>query len=80
MAFASASSGRNAAIRFSPVAKKKLETMTQAMVSASVCGEANTSSAVNTTQPAVAASSRRFFAACASAQAPTSGALSSTAR
>src|SRR5512147_304411 len=75
-----ASSGRNAAIRFSLVEKKKFDTITSATASATAPGAAKYSPAVNSTQPAVAARSSRFFAACASAQAPTSGALSSTAR
>src|SRR6185295_6071460 len=80
MALESASSVRKAAIRFSPVAKKKLERMMSTTASATVPGPVRQSIAVKKTQPAVAMSSSRFFAACASAQAPTTGAVSRTAR
>jgi hypothetical protein len=71
---------RKAAIRFSPVAKKKLETMISSTARITVPGPAKYSSAVKTTQPMVDNSSNFFFAAWASAQAPTTGAVSRTAR
>ena len=71
-----ASSGRKAAIRFSPVPKKKFEAMTQTTATASVPGPVKYRAAVKTTQPMVVKASSRFLAARASAQAPTSGAVS----
>ena len=56
-----------------------METIRKASASATAPGWAKQSSAVKSTQPAVESSSSFFFAACASAQAPTSGPLSSTA-
>jgi hypothetical protein len=54
--------------------------MISAIAIAMLPGPAKTSAAVNSVQPAVAMSSRRFFAAWASAQAPSMGAVSRTAR
>ena len=67
-------------MRFSPHEKKKFDTMTNTIASTIAPGFAKYSPAVNSTQPAVATKSSFFFAACASAHAPTSGAVSSTAR
>ena len=50
--------------------------MIKTTVTASVSGPANQSSAVQVTQPTVLMARSFFFAACASAQAPMSGAVS----
>ena len=60
---------------FSPVPKKRLEAATRTIASATSPGPTVASNAVNATQPAVVTASRRFFAACRSAHAPTSGAV-----
>ena len=74
-----ASSGRYAAMRFSPVPKKKLDNTSATTASSIASGPAKYSSAVKPTQPSVVSQSSFFLPACASAQAPTSGAVSSTA-
>src|SRR5262249_57736830 len=73
-----ASSGRNAATRFSPVLKQKFEAMTSAIARASVPAPVKASAAVKRTQPAVVAARRSFFAARRSAYAPRTGAVTRT--
>src|SRR5262249_6587989 len=69
-----ASSGRNAATRFSPVLKQKFEAMTSAIARASVSAPVKASAAVKRTQPAGGAARRSFFAARRAAYAPRTGA------
>ncbi|MNY58319.1 hypothetical protein D3C86_1946420 [compost metagenome] len=75
MASSRASSGRKAAIRFSPVPKQKFDSTTKSTASPRAPGPARARAAVKITQPMVLNSSRRFLRAVASAWAPISGAV-----
>jgi hypothetical protein len=74
-----ASSGRKAAIRFSPVPKKKFEIIRAVMAMARSPGPAKYSATVPAMQPTVVTASAFFFAACASAQVPMNGAVTTIA-
>ena len=68
-------SGRKAAIRFSPVPKKKLARITRKIASHKSPGPTKESSKVKNIQPIEVKNSRRFLAAQASAYIPIIGAV-----
>src|ERR1700694_3593793 len=72
------SSGRNAATRFSPIEYATLETMMKTTAHAIAPGPVHASAVVPAMQTTVEMASRRFFAACASAHAPSRGPMTIT--